>query len=250
MFWNPKVEIHNMLFNVVDELEVKPGIFITKNYALWLEEKECIVIADLHLGFEGVLYEEGFAMPRFQKTEMIKRLRSILSQYSPKRLIINGDLKHEFSRNLHQEWKEVNEVLDFLEGKVELHIIRGNHDNYLKTILSKRGLPLKKRIRWKALAFAHGHEELDWKDLLIIGHEHPSVKLSDEIGASIKVPCFLVGKEVIVLPAFSPLAYGTDVTQMAPISPPLDGINFKNLEVFTIDENLGILSFGKLEELS
>jgi putative SbcD/Mre11-related phosphoesterase len=103
MFWNPKVEIHNMLFNVVDELEVKPGIFITKNYALWLEEKECIVIADLHLGFEGVLYEEGFAMPRFQKTEMIKRLRSILSQYSPKRLIINGDLKHEFSRNLHQD---------------------------------------------------------------------------------------------------------------------------------------------------
>lgn len=247
---NPKVEIDKVLFNDVDELEIKPGIFITKDYALWLEEKDCIVIADLHLGFEGVLYEEGFAMPRFQKTEMLKRLRGILRKYKPLKLIINGDLKHEFSRNLHQEWKEVNEVLDFLEEKVELHVTRGNHDNYLKTILSKRGLPLKRRIRWKGLAFAHGHEDLDWKDLLVIGHEHPSVKLSDEIGASIKVPCFLVGKNVIVLPAFSPLAYGTDVTQLYPISPPLDKIDFKNLEVFTIDDNLGILSFGKVKELA
>jgi putative SbcD/Mre11-related phosphoesterase len=246
---NPKVEIHRVLFNDVDELEVRPGIFITKDYALWLENKKCIVIADLHLGFEGVLYEEGFAMPRFQKSEMLKRLRRILDRYKPKRMIINGDLKHEFSRNLHQEWKEVNEVLDFLEGKVELHITRGNHDNYLKTILSKRGLPLRKKITWKGFTFAHGHEDLEWKDLLVIGHEHPSVRLSDEIGASIKVPCFLVGKNVIVLPAFSPLAYGTDVTQLDPISPPLEDIHFKNLEVFTIDENLGILSFGKVKEL-
>jgi putative SbcD/Mre11-related phosphoesterase len=233
----------------VDELEVLPGIFITKDYALWLEDKECIVIADLHLGFEGVLYEEGFAMPRFQKAEMLRRLRDILRKYRPRKLIIDGDLKHEFSRNLHQEWKEVNEVLDFLEGKVDLLIARGNHDNYLKTILSKRGLPLRKSIRWKGLTFAHGHEDIEWKDLLVIGHEHPSVKLSDEIGASIKVPCFLVGKNVIVLPAFSPLAYGTDVTQLNPISPPLKNIDFMNLEVFTIDENLGILSFGKVKEL-
>lgn len=233
----------------MDEVEVSPGIRITKHYALWLEEHECIVIADLHLGFEGVLFEEGFAMPRFQKKEMLKRLRKIMKIYRPKKLVINGDLKHEFSRNLPQEWDEVSEVLDYLEGKVDLFLTRGNHDNYLKTILSKRGLNLPKTIKWKGLTFAHGHEDLNWKGILVMGHEHPSVKLTDEIGASIKVPCFLAGKDVIVLPAFSPLAYGTDITLMDPISPPLEKVDFGDLKVYTIDDNIGLLCFGAAKEL-
>jgi len=234
----------------VDEFEVLPGIWITKHFALWLEERECIVIADLHLGFEGTLFEEGFAMPRFQKNEMLKRLRKIIRKYSPKKIIINGDLKHEFSKNLPQEWNEVTDVLDYLEGEVEIQLTRGNHDNYLKTILSKRELALPKKVKWKGITFAHGHEELTWKDLLVIGHEHPSAKLCDEIGASIKVPCFLVGKNIIVLPAFSPLAYGTDVTNMDPISPTLEKVDFGALKVYTLDEKVGLLDFGEIRELT
>jgi putative SbcD/Mre11-related phosphoesterase len=235
---------------IVDELEVFPGIWLTKHYALWLENKECIVIADLHLGFEGVLFEEGFAMPRFQKDEMLKRLGKIIRKYKPRKIIINGDLKHEFSKNLPQEWNEVRDVLDYLENKVELRFTRGNHDNYLKTILSKRNLELPKKLTWKNVTFAHGHEDLDWKNLLIIGHEHPSVRLTDKIGASIKVPCYLVGENIIVLPAFSPLAYGTDITQKRPISPPLKKIDFGKLKAYTIDEKIGLLDFGPVKSLA
>ena len=234
----------------MDEVEVFPGIRITKDYALWLEEEETIAIADLHLGFEGVLYEEGFAMPRFQKDEMLKRLKGIVKRYNPKKMVVNGDLKHEFSRNLPQEWNEVSEVLDCLEGNTELHFTRGNHDNYLMTILAKRDLELPKVLRWKGITFAHGHESLEWKGLLVIGHEHPSVKLKDEIGAFIKVPCYLVGENVIVLPAFSPLAYGTNVTAMSPISPPLENMDFGNLRVYTLDEKTGLLDFGRVRDIA
>jgi putative SbcD/Mre11-related phosphoesterase len=234
----------------VDEVEVYPGVTITNDYALWIEEQMTIVIADLHLGFEGVLFEEGVAIPRFQKDEMLVRLERIMRRYNPKKLVVNGDFKHEFSRNLPQEWKEVSEVLDYLEDRVELNFIRGNHDNYLLTILAKRDFKLPRKMRRKGFTFVHGHEDIAWKGVLVIGHEHPSVKLSDEIGASIKVPCFLVSKSVIVLPAFSPLAYGTDVTQMSPISPPLKDYEFGEMEVYVVDDNLGLLRFGRVRELA
>ena len=233
----------------MDDVEVLPGVRLTKYFALWLERERTVVIADLHLGFEGALFEEGFALPRFQKRAMLQRLGKLLRKYSPGKLIIAGDLKHEFSRNLAQEWAEVNDVLDFLEGRVELAVIRGNHDNYLRTILARRSLELPKVVRGRRRTFAHGHEEVDWKGLLVMGHEHPSARLRDEIGASIKVPCFLVGKDVVVLPAFSPLAYGTDVTAMAPISPPLRGLDFGDLRVFTVDEKVGLLDFGPVKGL-
>lgn len=85
----------------------------------------------------------------------------------------------------------------------------GNHDVGVLW-LKELGVEIVDELeigRWKLV---HGHKLVEGENF-IIGHEHPAIRLRDEVGAVIKVPAFLMGKHLIVLPAFSPWAYGNDV---------------------------------------
>jgi hypothetical protein len=46
---------------------------------------------------------------------------------------------------------------------------------------------------------------------VIMGHEHPAITIGDGVTTSQKCPCFLVSESVIILPAFSSWAAGTNI---------------------------------------
>lgn len=233
----------------MDEIEVLPGVRASKDYALYLEAPRALVVADLHLGYEGALRQQGVSLPRFQKRHIQERLEALLDRYDPAVLVVDGDFKHAFDRNLNAEWREVMEVLRFLEGRTEVVLVRGNHDNYLKTILSQKGLDL--HTSWEAGGFtiAHGHEPLQAAGPLVLGHEHPALRLKDQVGAGVRLPCFVVSPKAIVLPAFSPLAYGSDILRGPYLSPMLDAALVQGARVYGLDEKLGILDFGRTQDL-
>lgn len=235
----------------MDKIEIMPNIYLTNDYALYLDDG-IIAIADLHLGYEAVLQAQGVSIPKFQKKIIMNRLRNILQKYEPELIVVNGDFKHEFSRNLWQEWEEVREVLALLTKKAEVVLVRGNHDNYLKTITSKLNVPLVKRYSWGNLTFVHGHEKVKQEGHMVLGHDHPSLKLRDAIGASIKLPCFLFNKKekIIVLPAISPLATGTNVVHKSKfLSPLLNEVDMSSSDVYAISE-IGLLDFKKIRDLT
>ena len=235
----------------MDKIEIMPNVYLTNDYALYLDDG-IIAIADLHLGYEAVLQAQGVSIPKFQKKIIMNRLKNILQKYEPELIIVNGDLKHEFSRNLWQEWEEVREVLALLTKKAEVVLVRGNHDNYLKTITSKLNVPLVKRYSWGNLTFVHGHEKVKREGYMVLGHDHPSLKLRDAIGASIKLPCFLFNKKekIIVLPAVSPLATGTNVVHTSKfLSPLLNEVDMSSSNVYAISE-IGLLDFKKIRDLT
>ncbi|MFQ6013709.1 MAG: metallophosphoesterase [Thermoplasmata archaeon] len=234
----------------MDEVRVLPGVTATRDFALYLEREKALVISDLHLGYEGALRQQGVSLPRFQKQHMIERLGHLLDRYAPEKLVVAGDFKHEFSRNLREEWREVLDVLDFLEGKVEPVLIRGNHDNFLPSILHRKGLELHRPShRLGRFAVAHGHEPVEAPDGLIMGHEHPALRLKDTIGASLNLPCFIVSRDLIILPAFSPLAHGSDVLRGPYLSPMVTRKAVLGSQLYGLDEKLGVLEFGRAEDL-
>src|SRR3989344_3848437 len=88
--------------------------------------------------------KQGLLVPRFQFEEIIKRLESIflrLKNKSIEKIIVNGDLKHEFGTISEQEWRLTLRLLDFL-GKhcKEVILIKGNHDTILGPIAEKRNV--------------------------------------------------------------------------------------------------------------
>jgi len=231
------------------EVELAPGAFATREFALWLPGPRAIAISDLHLGYEGALAEQGVAVPRIQRRIILERLGRILDRYKPAKLVVCGDFKHEFSKALVDEWVEVKQVLRFLKDKTEPILVRGNHDNYLLNILNDLGMRLVDRYDLGGFTFVHGHEEVSTLGTIVMGHEHPAVKLRDELGATLSVPAFIAGEGLIVLPAFSPLALGVDVASYPYLSPILNRMDLEDARVVGLDEKEGLLDFRTVADL-
>jgi len=229
------------------EINVK-GIKITALFAAYFPQEKIAVVADLHIGYEGVMQREGVMIPKYQKDVLLERLGRIIDAYKPEKMIINGDFKHEFGKNLRQEWREASEILDYLAEETEILLVRGNHDNFLRTIASKFNVPVVNEYEIGGIKIAHGHKKVEWNNLLLMAHEHPSIMLRDSVGATAKLPCFIVGEEIIVLPALSPLATGTDITSDDYLSPILKERNLDSFEVYAISHN-ELLHFSKIGEL-
>ncbi|WP_297501808.1 metallophosphoesterase [Thermococcus sp.] len=203
-----------------------------------------LIVADLHLGYEVAMAREGFYLP-WVFHETVGRLAGIIERFKPKRLVIDGDLKHSFI----PEWREREELRTFVE-KVsplvdETVLVRGNHD--VGTLwLRELGVEVVDELdigHWKLV---HGHKLVEG-ERFIIGHEHPAIRLRDEVGAVIKVPVFLVGEKLIVLPAFSPWAYGNDVLREV-VSPFLRLIREDFRVIVPLEGEL--LDFGRFSLLS
>lgn len=222
-------------------------ITLTRYFALYLEDYETVVMADFHLGYEDVMAQKGVFLPKLQYPYIMDLLERIFERYDPQSFIIDGDLKHEFSRNMPQEWREIENVIDFIRDRSKLIVIRGNHDNFLKSILRRRDVPLVDSFVRGNYVFVHGHRDVKIPEgkILVMGHEHPSITLRDEVYASTKYPCFLLTDRLIVLPAASLYAYGTDITRNNYISPILQNSPF-DFEIFAIDEKEGIVGLGKM----
>lgn len=193
---------------------------------IYIKPLETLVAADLHLGYEIVLAEEeGYFIPQTQFKEIMNELAWILSKFNIKRIIINGDLKHKFSKRTKQETREVISFLNFVSDKInECIVIRGNHDNFVRGIFRKYSNVqfIEQYFELDKYIFTHGHilnDEIASKmtgKTVVIGHEHPALLIRDDVGGKIKIPAFVYGNtcldgKIIVLPAVSPLMSGTEL---------------------------------------
>jgi putative SbcD/Mre11-related phosphoesterase len=247
--------------------ELAKGIIATEDgLGIYLPKIRSLVIADLHLGFELALFGEGTYIPIDQYQIMQNNIMDLIEKYNPELLIINGDFKHEFARPSRQEWYELSALLKVLSNYgVELELIRGNHDNYLKTILSREGKTLREPYFLHSdYLFVHGHQSLSeifdaplpdvpW---VILAHEHPAIELRDSSGGKHKFRCYLKGSweghNLLVLPAYSPIASGSIMNKLSGariLSPILKGVKLEEFKPLIVDKG-ELLKFPMLKQMS
>lgn len=230
---------------------------------MYLEDIDTLVVADLHLGYEQALEETGVFIPPVQFKFITTFITRALQETGSRRLLLLGDVKHEFGSALKQEWGETIELISKLKERgVEISVVRGNHDNFLIPMLKRLEVPLyDPHLRLDRYLFMHGHKDppIDaWggAECVVIGHEHPAVLLRDELGVSIKLKSFLVGTfegaKLIVLPALSPLMPGTEVNapRVRHLSPLLERVDLNSMRVYAVELESGIYDFDTIELLS
>lgn len=194
-------------YRVADNIEIFPG-----GAALLLDGKT-LVVADMHLGYEAALEYKGLSIPRVQTRKIEQYLMEVIDEVCPSKLVIAGDMKHNFSRNLTQEWQDVDRFVRVLSGRVKLEVVKGNHDNYLGAILGGYKVPLTMETTCAGVRILHGHRGVLTDEMTVMGHIHPCIRLRDSVGVSVKDPCYLFEPKlkVLVLPALSLVSPGTDV---------------------------------------
>lgn len=231
-------------------MQISPGIEMIYA-ALWLPAEKILIINDLHLGYEEALHRKGILVPKFQLQEIIKEMEFIFSKVKPAKIIINGDLKHEFGTVLKQEWSEVLQFLDFCTPHCqEVIIIKGNHDPIIKPIAERRGIQVVKEYQVSDTLIVHGDQLIETQvKRIIIGHEHPAITIREGSKRE-KYKCFLKGKwkgkELIAVPSFNPLLEGTDVLKEELLSPFLE--NIRNFEVYVVSKG-EVFGFGKVKDI-
>jgi len=199
-----------------------------------------LIIADLHLGIEGILEEKGMAVPSLQIESIISEVREMIEEFGPEELVVAGDLKHEFSRNVPSEWKDIKRFIETVCKSVRLRIVRGNHDNFLQSILSKYGIEFSDSIDVDGYSVEHGHRE-SRSEKIVMGHEHPSIRLRHE-GGIYSYRVFLHAKndkrEVWVLPHFSPILPGSNVLESGFLSPVMKSFSPDQIEVYAVEDDV------------
>src|SRR3989338_445496 len=234
-------------------MEILKGIGI-RDLALWV--KPCLIIGDIHIGYEEALNKQGVLIPRFQFKEVLERLERILQGIKPKKILINGDLKHEFGTISGQEWRHTLQLLDFLAKHCgEVVLVKGNHDTILGPIAEKRKV---KVVDYAEIESKHGkmlviHGDRIPEDVspywtIITGHEHPAVSLKEGPRVEL-VKCFLVvkykRKNLIVMPSFNLVVEGHDILKERLYNPFIEDL--ANMVVYVVADK--VYPFGKVKEL-
>lgn len=129
--------------------------------ALFLKKERTLVVADLHLGYEEALNKKGILIPRSQGKEIVALMSKLVVEKKPKRVIFNGDFKHEFGTISETEWRHGLRVLD-VTGDAEMVIIKGNHDPFLAPIARKRNIAVVDHYVAGDVLFLHGDSVPEW----------------------------------------------------------------------------------------
>ena len=160
------------------------------------QKTRTMVIADLHIGWEMALSQKGIYVPT-QMPKILQRLKNLLSDYKPSKLLILGDVKYTIVTADIGEWHDVPDFFNELKKQIkEIYVIRGNHDGNLEALLPEniRILPATGTTLGDVGIF-HGHR---WPSpsllkckTLLMGHVHPIVVFRDPAG-------FRISKQVWV----------------------------------------------------
>jgi len=158
-----------------------------------------LVIADLHIGWEVTLAQEGIHVPS-QTPKILNKLLQIINMCKPSNLLFLGDVKHTIAKVELEEWRDIPEFFEALTNKVsDIKVILGNHDGNLEPLLPEKVKILPPTgLALGDVGFFHGNawpapELLECRSL-VMGHMHPTVAFRDPLGFRITTQVWVKAK--------------------------------------------------------
>ncbi|MCU4718635.1 metallophosphoesterase [Halapricum hydrolyticum] len=195
-------------------------------------EGRALAVADYHAGLESHLRREGVELDPADEQRR-EQLLSLLAESDPDRLVLLGDLATSIGEPTGEERAEIEALLEAVS--VPITIVKGNHDGEIESVVGdQRDVTVTdgEGTRIGSVGFAHGHT---WPapavleaEIVCVAHEHPVVRLEDEVGGARAERVWLRGRvepgpfrdhfgdrlgtvsaEMVVFPAFNDRSGGT-----------------------------------------
>ncbi|MEF8884315.1 MAG: metallophosphoesterase [Haloarculaceae archaeon] len=197
-------------------------------------EERALVVADYHAGIEAGLRREGVEVPS-RGDRRRASLVGLVEREDPDRLVVLGDLGDAIGTPGREEREEIEALFAALPGDLPVTIAKGNHDGEVAETVAGAGQSVDVTpghgVRLGSVGFAHGHTwpspDVMRAETVCVGHEHPVVRLEDDVGGRRVERVWLRGDlvadpfeafhdadlgadgELVVCPAFNDLSGGT-----------------------------------------
>jgi len=177
--------------------------------ALYWQEARTIIVADLHFEKGSSFAAKGQPLPPYDTTTTLAKLRTVIADASPARVICLGDSFHDNSAADRVRSDDMA-VLRDLTSRVEWLWIVGNHDPAPPEIF---GGSVAHDFCEGGLTFRHiAAGEASAGE--ISGHYHPKAAVST-VGKPITRACFVCDGRRLILPAFGAFTGGLNVRDPA-----------------------------------
>ena len=199
-----------------------------------LPDGRALVVADFHAGLEVGLRYDGVELPS-HADERRAAVLDLLDRTGVTHLVFLGDLEHAIGDPGDEERTELEALLAAVTDRVDVTIVKGNHDGDVDSVVEDGGFDVTVTpghgVRFGDVGFAHGHTwpspDVLAAEIVCIGHEHPTVRLEDEVGGARAERAWLRGRidpdpfreefdadldvdgELVVFPGFNDLLGGT-----------------------------------------
>ncbi len=167
--------------------------------AIYWDEEKLLIVTDIHMGKSGHFRKFGIAAPSAINKKNLNRLSALILQFEPKELLILGDLFHS---EINKDWLEFENWRKSFPD-LEFTLVTGNHDILHHSFYDAGQIQTAHSLKRGAFTFKHHHVKGPESDTVVVsGHIHPAVKVKARGRQSIKVPCFLIKNNHVLLPAF------------------------------------------------
>lgn len=187
-------------------------LWLLADKAVYWPSEKCLLIADAHFGKASAYRSLGQPVPQGTTTENLQRLDRLMLAFPCEQVIFLGDFLHgpgshaSGTLSALRTWRAGHPTL-------ALTLIRGNHDK-------RAGDPpvdLNIQVVTEPLLmgpFALQHEpDVHDHQHVLAGHVHPVYRLRGKGRQNLRLPCFRVGTQVSLLPAFGAFTGGYAVEQ-------------------------------------
>ena len=187
-------------------------LWLLADKAVYWPSKRCLLIADVHFGKASAYRSLGQPVPQGTTGANLERLDRLLSGYPCDQVIFLGDF-------LHGPGSHASGTLSALRAWRERHsglvmtLIRGNHDKRAGDPPLDLGIEVVPEPMLMG-PFALQHEpDPHPSHHVLAGHVHPVYRLRGKGRQSLRLPCFQIGTQVSLLPAFGAFTGGHAVQQ-------------------------------------
>lgn len=179
------------------DIQIRKNHFILHSSgAMFWQEKNMLLISDVHLGKATHFRKHGIAIPPNAVLGNFVQLTNVANYFNAEIICFLGDLFHS---EINTEWQLFE---DWINQRPEKFIlIVGNHDILVPEKYENIGMAIAKELLVKDFLFTHEPEDRDGY-FTFCGHVHPGVTLRGKGRQLLDLPCFFQTKTQIILPAF------------------------------------------------
>ncbi|HET8875056.1 MAG TPA: ligase-associated DNA damage response endonuclease PdeM [Casimicrobiaceae bacterium] len=169
-----------------------------------------LFVADVHLGKAAAFRAGGIPLPRGSTASDLRRLDQLIAGTNAARLVVLGDFLHARAgrvavlTQMFIAWRARHAGVDVV-------VVRGNHDTHAGDPPREWQVDCVDEPHALPPFLACHHLQKPRTGYALCGHVHPAVRIASA-GESARLPCFVIGRERAILPAYGRFTGMADVT--------------------------------------
>ena len=176
-------------------------LWLLADKAVWWPAQQALLVADVHFGKAAAYRALGQPVPHGTTAANLARLDALLGRFDCRRLIFLGDFLHARQSRTPATlaalvaWRAQHPAL-------RMTLVRGNHDKHAGDPPAELAIEVvDEPLLLGPLALQHEPHPCPGRPVLA-GHLHPAYQLRGRGRQRLRLPCFVMGGAVSLLPAF------------------------------------------------